>query len=160
MLALLGTTLEQVTSPASMDRHRPMSVQIPASIAQALRAGTFVKIDPAAAVREQQREVDSEKQQQQLQQQQLEQEQQYEVEVQPEMSDEVAAESPVSQTSIMTRKTVDAMYVKVLEDDDEDDVETEEVESKKAQEQEEKASRRRKEEEDAKKRRAIEAAPG
>jgi hypothetical protein len=140
MLALLNTTLEQVTSASSVDRNRPMSVQIPASIAQALRKGTFVTIDPAAAVREQQLAAPVEEEPADGNEEEM---------TQQEIPEEATiASSPVSQTSIMTRKTVDAMYVKVLEDDDEDEDLGEEVVDETKREAEE-MQRRRNEEEEA-----------
>ncbi len=171
MLALLGTTIEAVTAVGSVDRNRPMSVQIPASIAQALRKGTFVQIDPALVVREQQLQAAEEEKQQQQQEQQfqlqmLQQEEMVQQDIPEEdslSSEATIASSPVSQTSIMSRKTVDAMYVKVLEDDDDDEDEVDLEEAKKREEHErnkkrieEEEERKRREEEDVKRKRREE----
>jgi hypothetical protein len=132
MLALLGTTLEQVTATASVDSMRPMSVQLPAKFAQQLKqAGTFLTIDPGAALREQAKESEEDSAATALQAES------------PRAEDTVEVLVPVTpgpETSAMSRKAVDSMFVGVLKDEDEDDDEDEinaEVEKRKQQEEEE-----------------------
>ncbi len=109
MLALLGTTIEKVTGASSVDRMRPMSVQLPASIAEALRkanaTGTYVAIDPAMALQEQAQESGEE----------------------ATLADSPTEEPPspvaalVTESSVMSRKAVDSMFVGVLQDDEDED---------------------------------------